>query len=1017
MTALDKQFGPYRLVRQIATGGMAEIYLAKTKGIGGFEKFVALKLIHPNFSEDEHFIEMLVDEAKISVQLQHVNIAQIFDLGRVGNTYYITMEFIDGADLFKLLRTVSEADGDFPIDVACYIAKEVCAGLDYAHRRRDPETGQPMGIVHRDVSPQNVLISQAGEVKIVDFGIAKAALRARQTAAGVIKGKYYYMSPEQAWGDPVDHRTDIFSAGILLYEMLAGQMLYLEDNVSRLLDLVRKADIAPPSSKRRGVPKELDDIVMKALRKKAADRYMTAQDFQIALERFIYSTTPNFSTTRIAQFMRQVSGTQQAPVGGLPEARPAAREAPRPEPARPPSRPEPARPIARPEPARPAARPEPRAPEPRAPEPRPRPPNMSTEQRGFFRDIEAAGNQEDTGAFQAGQLARSRSEFVDENSMIFRMAQGRVEPARPGGGRSPGEDTRDVGEDTDAGEGRLTDVGDRLGRPGRKMNDASALAVHGTGSGEFPGEATQITGPPGFSGGFDEGPGRSRTSETAVSEPPQQRRAAGQLDAEPPTLDLPPSSGAGAAGWREPKRPGLPLREGAVSLREGAAALRPVPRYAPAQQSGGAPGDEEPRFSVKRRGKQPEVVTGEVADEEGPTRIDPAKPGAGAGSGTGSAGQGFGAAPGMSPPMPPPSPSLAPPQMHASTPLAQQPTAIQNQPHAGVHVSVPGPPPPPPGAMGGRGMPLPPMPPPQHASPVIPLVPPHLVAAQMQARGQSQQPFDFPFVDPTRPPGSVPLVDLNAPAQRTTSVAPMGALLPQVPADLPGGPGLGNGRPRDAYSAAIPGNAGKFNTYSLEVDEMPKAYKLPRAGGKSRLAIVLAVLGIAGGVALGYIFLRPHPSSTARMELTSQPLGARVTVNGKPQEALTPVNIAGLRRGSSYHIVMELDRYERWDTDQEIGKDQSTVRVVGVMQPITGTLKVSTIPPGASITVNGLAQGAAPLERKIEPAPAPAPFDPRNPLPDLIIEVALDGYKTERHIVQWEGKRTLEVSYPLEVQK
>src|SRR6266568_3527876 len=263
----DRQFGPYRLTQMIATGGMAEIHLAKTRGIEGFEKYVALKMIHPNFSSDDHFVQMLIDEAKISVQLQHTNIAHVFDLGKVGDTYYIAMEFVDGVDLFKILRKASEQDRYMPVETACYIAKEVCAGLDYAHHKRDP-AGRSMGIVHRDVSPQNVIISHSGEVKLVDFGIAKATMRAKQTAVGVIKGKYYYMSPEQAWGDPIDHRSDIFSAGIVLYEMLTGQMLYLEEDMNKLLDMVRKAEIVPPSTKRPEVPRDLDRIVMRALAKK-----------------------------------------------------------------------------------------------------------------------------------------------------------------------------------------------------------------------------------------------------------------------------------------------------------------------------------------------------------------------------------------------------------------------------------------------------------------------------------------------------------------------------------------------------------------------------------------------------------------------------------------------------------------------------------------------------------------------------------------------------------------------------
>ena len=157
----ERQFGPYKLIRQIAVGGMAEIHLAKTGGIAGFEKYVALKMIHPNFAEDDQFIQMLVDEAKIAVQLSHGNIAQTFDLGRVGETYYITMEYVDGADLYKILRKASEVDFEMPLDVCAFIAKEIASALDHAHRKRD-HTGKTLGIVHRDVSPQNVLISYAG---------------------------------------------------------------------------------------------------------------------------------------------------------------------------------------------------------------------------------------------------------------------------------------------------------------------------------------------------------------------------------------------------------------------------------------------------------------------------------------------------------------------------------------------------------------------------------------------------------------------------------------------------------------------------------------------------------------------------------------------------------------------------------------------------------------------------------------------------------------------------------------
>ena len=303
----ERQFGPYRLVRQIAVGGMAEIHLAKTKGIAGFEKYVALKMIHPNFAEDEQFIQMLVDEAKIAVQLNHANIAQTFDLGRVDETFYITMEYVDGADLYKILRMASEIDSDMPLEVAAYIGKEVASALDHAHKKRSP-TGKPLGIVHRDVSPQNVLISYSGEVKLVDFGIAKATMKARQTAVGVIKGKYYYMSPEQAWGDPIDHRSDIFSAGIVLYEMITGQMLYLEEDLHKLLDMARRADIASPTTLRRGIPAQLERIVMHALERNKEDRYQTAADFATDLERFLHSYSPISTRTKVVALIKQIIG-------------------------------------------------------------------------------------------------------------------------------------------------------------------------------------------------------------------------------------------------------------------------------------------------------------------------------------------------------------------------------------------------------------------------------------------------------------------------------------------------------------------------------------------------------------------------------------------------------------------------------------------------------------------------------------------------------------------------------------
>lgn len=299
----DDKLGPYAIVEQIAAGGMAEIYLAKTQGVAGFVKHCALKVIHADFASDEDFVQMLIDEAKIAVRLTHANIAQIHELGRYRDTYYIAMEYVDGADLFRVMRRLSELGVAVPIDIAVYVAQEICTGLHYAHQRRD-DKGQPSNIIHRDISPQNVLISYAGEVKIVDFGIAKAAQRTQQTQAGVIKGKCYYMSPEQAWGKRVDHRTDVFSAGVVLYEVLTGSMLYLEQDATRLLHMAREAHIEQPSKRRQDIPPALERVVMKALDPQLEDRWQTAGELQSQLTSLLYSYAPDFTAERLARIVR-----------------------------------------------------------------------------------------------------------------------------------------------------------------------------------------------------------------------------------------------------------------------------------------------------------------------------------------------------------------------------------------------------------------------------------------------------------------------------------------------------------------------------------------------------------------------------------------------------------------------------------------------------------------------------------------------------------------------------------------
>lgn len=314
---LPRPFGPYTLLRRLAVGGMAEVYVAKAEGIGGFEKLVAIKVIHPRFSEDQTFIQMLVDEAKLSVLLTHVNVAQTFDLGCIDDNYFIVMEFVEGADASQVLRRVTDQNVRIPVDLCAYMVSELCHGLDYAHRKKAP-SGEPLNIVHRDVSPQNVLVSFSGEVKVADFGIAKAAQRTGQTEAGVIKGKYFYMSPEQAWADPLDGRSDIFSAGIVLHELLTGEMVYEADNLPKLLEKVRKADVQAPSKFRKDVPPELDAIVMKALHEHPSERWENGQAMAQALTQFLYRYMPTFTAARLAALMAELFPKEmEAATGGV----------------------------------------------------------------------------------------------------------------------------------------------------------------------------------------------------------------------------------------------------------------------------------------------------------------------------------------------------------------------------------------------------------------------------------------------------------------------------------------------------------------------------------------------------------------------------------------------------------------------------------------------------------------------------------------------------------------------------
>ena len=297
-------FGKYYLLERINVGGMAEVFKAKVVGVEGFERIVALKRILPHIAEDEEFITMFIDEAKIAVQLQHANIAQIFDLGKVDDAYFIALEYVQGATCAAFLMTCASMHQTMPLPQVCYVIMQVCEGLDYAHNKRDAQ-GRALNLVHRDVSPQNVLIGYEGEVKLIDFGIAKAAGKASKTQAGILKGKFGYMSPEQVRGLSIDRRSDIFAVGIILYEMLTGERLFVGESDFSTLEKVRNVEVVPPSSFNSQIPEQLERIVLKALAKDLEDRYQNALDLHDDLQAFLYSVGKFSSRKDLSVWMKR----------------------------------------------------------------------------------------------------------------------------------------------------------------------------------------------------------------------------------------------------------------------------------------------------------------------------------------------------------------------------------------------------------------------------------------------------------------------------------------------------------------------------------------------------------------------------------------------------------------------------------------------------------------------------------------------------------------------------------------
>ena len=295
----------YKVLEKIASGGMAEVFRAESAGLEGFKKTVAIKRVLPHLSEKKQFIGMFLDEARVSAQLSHSNCVQVFDIGVGDNTYFIVMEYVDGADLKGLIEHRKKSATPFPVEEACLICVRICEGLSYAHELTD-NNGESLHIVHRDMSPPNVLITRFGEVKIVDFGLAKANSQLEKSEPGIIKGKFSYLSPEAAQGLPVDGKTDIFAVGIILWELLAGRRLFMGETDLETVRMVQQAKVPSIRQFNPKVSIELERVMLKALAGDPAARYQTARDFGRDLNNMLFHMGRAVSSFDIAQLVEPI---------------------------------------------------------------------------------------------------------------------------------------------------------------------------------------------------------------------------------------------------------------------------------------------------------------------------------------------------------------------------------------------------------------------------------------------------------------------------------------------------------------------------------------------------------------------------------------------------------------------------------------------------------------------------------------------------------------------------------------
>ncbi|HUJ60878.1 MAG TPA: serine/threonine-protein kinase [Kofleriaceae bacterium] len=302
---LGKRLGKYEILALLALGGTAEIYLARIGGAAGFEKYVVIKCLHDHLADDEDFVKMFLDEARLAALLDHSNIVQTFELGEYENRYYMVMEFLAGLSLAMVVRRAGErlSGGRVPVPLILNVAAQAAAGLHYSHERT--ANGKPLNMVHRDISPQNLVISFEGVVKVVDFGIARAELRETKTKAGTIKGKFAYMSPEQCVASNVDRRTDVFALGVIVWELLTGRRLFKRTSPYETYQAVIECAVQPPSAVNHELDPALDVIVMKALAKDRGDRYPSAEAFGDALLGYLHHRGKASGPAELGRFMEE----------------------------------------------------------------------------------------------------------------------------------------------------------------------------------------------------------------------------------------------------------------------------------------------------------------------------------------------------------------------------------------------------------------------------------------------------------------------------------------------------------------------------------------------------------------------------------------------------------------------------------------------------------------------------------------------------------------------------------------